>query len=102
MTEFCEARMLDFKVSLGQVPPDTKKLVIVSHYPGFPQLMGPIRDVNSSFFGNWSIGSLVREAKPTVYYCGHTHSYVDGEICGIRCVNNGSGYGDKRFDIIDI
>lgn len=104
MLDFCALRMAELETSLAHVPKDRKGLIVVTHFVGFPQLMGPRRDHNTAFFGNYEMGKMIRQAKPDLYYCGHTHSYAECNIDGIRCINNGSKYGrgSKRYDIVEV
>ena len=103
MQKFASDRMLDFDTSLGQVPSDRKKLIIVSHIVGFKQLMVQW-DEMTAYFGNFNLGKKVLKHKPDLYYCGHTHSFAEAKIEGVRCINNGSGYGlgSKRYDVIEL
>lgn len=107
MLSFCSRRMDELKVAASKLPHYRRRngLVVATHVVGFPELMGPIRDYYSAFFGNYSIGEdVVRGLSPDYYCCGHTHSHVDGYISGIRCINNGSDYGlgEKRYDVLEI
>lgn len=104
MLDFNKKRMEELEKCLSKVPKDRKKLVVVTHFVGFEALLGPKRDYYTAFFGNLPMGRRILKSKPDLYYCGHTHSRVEAMIKGVKCINNGSGYGvgSKKMDIIEL
>jgi predicted phosphodiesterase len=106
MLDFCRERMSELEASISKVPKDRGKLVVVTHIVGFDRLQRWFRrpDEYRAYMGNANIGLLVAEAGADIYYCGHTHRQEEFAIGGMRCINNGSGYGrgSKRFDVIEL
>jgi predicted phosphodiesterase len=100
---FCQKRMAEFDACLAAVPADRKWLGVISHFVGFPQLMTSFGafDTGCAFMGNYSIGQKAVAANANLYYCGHTHRRKEFQLGELTCINNGSMYGEKRYDIIN-
>lgn len=101
MLDFCRRRMGELDVALAQVPEVRRGLVVMTHIVGFEELLG-IFDENTAFFGNMGIGKRVAKARATHYLCGHTHVGKKARIRNVECINNGSDYGCKNFDMVEI
>lgn len=105
-------RMHEFDKCLSKVPPKgdagRRWLMVVSHFIGFRELMAtdfPRPDTGAAFMGNYSIGEKAAAVGADMYYCGHSHRRKEFvHASGMRCVNNGSGYGhgSKRYDVVEV
>jgi Icc-related predicted phosphoesterase len=101
MLDFCRKRMAELERSFELVPKERRALVVVTHIVGFDSLLG-IFDENTAYFGNKSIGKKAIKAKATHYLCGHSHDSKNLTISAIKCINNGSDYGCKKINILEI
>jgi predicted phosphodiesterase len=63
----------------------------------------PTLDFVRAYFGSPKLGELLAsDPRVTHVLCGHTHSQADVMIGGLRAINIGSTYTQKRVLTLDL
>ena len=82
-------------------------IICVTHCLPFKELLpNPITSLDkylAAFSGSAKLGeTILKFTKVKYVFCGHTHQKREAKIGNITCVNIGSDYLRKRYEMIDI
>ena len=103
--QFLDERLDGLRRSLARVT--ASRVVAAVHHVPLAELLPPRRapafDFVRAYFGSPRIGELLlADSRVTHVLCGHTHSTADVRINGVRCVNIGSTYTQKRMLTLEL
>lgn len=105
--EFCKYLLARFKDHLDQAAGRPRRIIVGMHHLPFHEMVPP-NDNPSWAFGMAFLGSaLFGEAMlacPRISHvlCGHTHKHDRIRRDHIDCINIGSTYIEKRYEVIEI
>ena len=103
--DFLQERLDGLRQSLAKVT--APRIVAAVHHVPLAELLPPRRepalDFVRAFFGSPRLGGLLlADPRVTHVLCGHTHSTADVRVHGVRCVNIGSTYTQKRVLTLEL
>ena len=102
---FLAERLDQLRRSLASVTAE-RVVAAVHHVPLrelLPPRVNPTLDFVRAYFGSPRIGELLlADSRVSHVLCGHTHSQADVTLDGVRCVNIGSTYTQKRLLMLEL
>jgi len=106
-TEFHDQCLATLEKGIQSLLPQTDTIVAVTHMIAFEEMRvqkpGPVWGFCNAFMGSRSLGEmLLRYPQIRHHFCGHTHLHNIHEKDGLRSVNIGSSYLQKRYEILEI
>ena len=92
---------------LQHLPDQVGAVVACIHHLPFRQLVrrrgDPSWDFASAFLGSERFGEvLLRHPRVSHVYCGHSHQRGCVRQGGLECINVGSTYRSKRFEVLEL
>lgn len=84
-----------------------RRVVCAVHHVPFAELLPPRHggqwDFARAYLGSAAIGrAIARHRNVSHVVCGHSHQPAEAQLGGIRAINVGSGYRQKRFLSLDL
>ena len=106
-TEFHAQCLATLEEGIQSLLPRTDTIVAVTHMVAFEEMrvqrQGPVWGFCNAFMGSRSLGELLlRYPEIRHHFCGHTHLHHVYEMNGMRSVNIGSNYLQKRYEILEL
>ena len=85
----------------------TSTVIAAIHHLPFAQLLPPPHsaqwDFAKAYLGSAAIGKLLLKYPNVRYaYCGHSHFPAKAQIEHIQAINIGSGYRQKRYEVLEV
>jgi hypothetical protein len=86
---------------------DARRVVCAVHHVPFPELLPPRHgaqwDFARAYLGSGQIGqTIARYENVSHAFCGHSHFPMRAHIGHITAINIGSGYRQKRYEVVDV
>ena len=104
--QFMEERLAELRRSLAQVNGAARVIAAVHHVPHrdlLPPRRGGSWDFAWAYLGSGRIGqTLMEHGRATHIVCGHSHFPQECEVDGVRLINVGSGYRQKRSVMLEV
>lgn len=105
--EFSHYLLDRFRDHLDQAARRSEKIVVGMHHLAFWEIVPEIENVSRAFAAGFMGSEMFGEAilaEPKVRYAffGHSHRPLRMQCGHVRCIDVGSTYVDKRYEIVDV
>ncbi len=105
--EFTERLAQKLETHLCEIEGRAETIVAGIHHLPFRELVEyrnePRWDFAAAFMGSERLGEVLRRHKKVHFlFCGHSHLAARTQVGHVRCVNIGSTYEVKRFEVVEL
>lgn len=105
--EFTHRQAEKLRRHLGQLNGDCRKIVAAVHHLPFAELVPrsviPNWEFANGFMGSELLGEAILECPQVSHvFCGHSHRPGRIRKAALECINVGSTYREKRYEVLDL